>query len=104
MQFPLPEPSYLQRNVLKPLWDKLFTFSRIKEHGICQRVHGNNKRLPQNTLPQAVTEDVWSFLTNYFEENAVVLHGRISGFKNDIRLLSSSDTNERVAGFSKSMR
>ena len=76
-------------------------FRRLKEHyedhGICQRVHGNRKRLPHNTLPQTVTEDVKNLLTNYVEENAVLLPGRIPGFKNDdIRLLSSSDTKMSV--------
>ena len=76
-------------------------FRRLKEHyeeqGLSQRVHGNYKRLPHNTLPQAVTEDVKNFLSNYAEENAVLLPGRIPGFKNDdIRLLSSSETKMNV--------
>ena len=76
-------------------------FRRLKDHyeahGICQRVHGNSKRLPHNTLPQVVAEDVKMFLSNYAEENAVLLPGRIPGFKSDdIRLLSSSDTKMNV--------
>ena len=72
-------------------------FQRLLEHyqnhGISVRVHGNSKRLPHNTLPQAIAEDVKNFLSNYAEENAVLLHGRIPGFKNeDIVLLSSSET------------
>ena len=44
-----------------------------------------------------VNEDVKNFLTNYVEENAVVLPGRIPGFKkDDIRLLSSSETKMNV--------
>ena len=44
-----------------------------------------------------MTEDVKNFLTNYVEENAVLLPGRIPGFKNDdIQLLSSSDTKMSV--------
>lgn len=76
-------------------------FRRLKDHyeenGISLRVHGNCKRLPHNATPQAVNEDVKSFLTNYVEENAVLLPGRIPGFKNDdIKLLSSSDTKMSV--------
>ena len=42
---------------------------------------------------QAVSEDVNNFLTNYVQENTVLLPGRIPGFKNDnIKLLSSRDT------------
>ena len=44
-------------------------------------------------MPQTVNEDVKNFLTNYVEENAVLLPGRIPGFKkDDICLLSPSDT------------
>ena len=76
-------------------------FQRLLEHyqnhGISVRVHGNSKRLPHNTLPQAIAEDVKNFLSNYAEENAVLLQGRIPGFKNeDIVLLSSSETKMHV--------
>ena len=57
------------------------------------RVHGNSKRLPHDTLPQVVAEDVKNFLSNFAEENAILLPWRIPGFKNeDIVLLSSSKT------------
>jgi len=76
-------------------------FRRLKEHyeahGLSQRVHGNYRRLSHNTLPQAVTKDVKNFVTNYTDENAVLLPGRILGFKNnDICLLSSSETKINV--------
>ncbi|XP_068754155.1 uncharacterized protein [Montipora capricornis] len=76
-------------------------FRRLKEHyeqnGLSQRIHGNSKRLPHNTLQQAINEDVKNFLTNYVEENAVLLPERIPGFKkDDIRLLSSSETKMNV--------
>ena len=76
-------------------------FRRLKdhyeEHGISLRVHGNSRKLPHNTLPQAVAKDVKNFLSNYVEENAVLLPGRIPGFKNDdISLLPSSDTKMSV--------
>ena len=101
LQFSLPKPSDLQRNVLEFYGISCSRFRRLKEHyevhGICQRVHGNRKRLPHNTLPQTVTKDVKNFLTNHVEENAVLLPGRIPGLKNDdIRLLSSSDTKMSV--------
>ena len=76
-------------------------FRRLKEHykshGISQRRHGNCNRLPSNTFPQAVVEDVKSFLSNYVKENAILLPGRIPGYKNDdIKLLSSSETKMSV--------
>lgn len=72
-------------------------FRRLKEHyennGLLSRTHGNTKRLPPNTLPHAVVEDVKVFLTNYVEENAISLPGRIPGYKDeDIKLLSCHET------------
>ena len=97
---------YLNRPICKDMFLSLYgisysRFQRLKEHyeehRLSQRVHGNYKRIPHNTLPQAVIEDVKNFLTNYAKENAVLLPGRIPGFKNDdIRLLSSSETRKNV--------
>ena len=72
-------------------------FRRLKEHyqtyGICPRIHGNTKRLPENTLSQVTVEGVRTFLTNYVEENAISLPRRIPGFKSDdIKVLSSSES------------
>jgi len=74
---------------------------RLKEHyeryGIHPRTHGNTKTLPSNTLPQSNTENVHRFLTNYIEENAFVLPGRIPGFKQeDVQVLSPSETKTSV--------
>ena len=68
-----------------------------QNHGISLQTHGNSKRLPHNTLPQAIAEDVKNFLSNYAQENALLLPGRIPGFKDEyIQLLSSSDTKMHV--------
>ena len=60
-------------------------FRRLKEHyednGLSKRTHGNCKRLPPNTLPHALVEDVKVFLANYVEENAISLPGRIPATK-----------------------
>ena len=74
---------------------------RLKEHydkyGIFPRTHCNTKRLPSNTLPQLVTENVHNFLANYVKENAIVLPGRIPGFKsNEVKVLPSSKTKMSV--------
>ena len=76
-------------------------FCRLKEHyeenGISLRVHGNRKRLRHNAVPQSMMEEVKNFLNNFIEENAIILPGRIPGFKNDdIKLLSSSETKMSV--------
>ena len=68
-----------------------------ENHGISLRIHGNSKRLPHNALPVAIAQDVKNFLSNFVDENAVLLPGRIPGFKNeDIQLLSSNETKMHV--------
>lgn len=99
MQLLLPVCSHLQGNVLYGLSDS--RFRRLREHyqthGVCVRIHGNTKRLPENTLSQATIEGVKTFLTNYVEENAISLPGRIPGFKSDeVKVLSSSESKIRV--------
>ena len=97
---------YQSQPICKEMFLNLYGISRSRfqrlvehyqSHGISLRIHGNNKRLPHNTLPLAVAEDVKNFLSNYADENAVLLPGRIPGFKNeDIQLLSASDTKMHV--------
>lgn len=97
---------YQSQPIYKEMFLNLYGISKSRfqrlvdhyqNHGISLRTHGNNKRLPHNTLPQAFAEDVKNFLSNYAHENAVLLPGRIPGFKDkDIQLLSSSDTKVRV--------
>lgn len=96
----------VNRPVCKNMFSHLYgisysRFCRLKEHheehGLAQRVHGNCKKLPHNALPQAVSADIRNFLTNYVEENAVLLNGRIPGFKkDDIHLLLLSETKMNV--------
>lgn len=76
-------------------------FQRLREHyenhGVSLRTHGNTKRLPHNTLSQATIEVVKAFLSNFGEENAISLPGRIPGFKSDeIKVLSLSKTKKSV--------
>ena len=62
---------YLSHPTCKDMFSSLYgiSYSRFRhlkehyeEHGLSQRAHGNCKRLPHNTLPQVVTEDVKKFL------------------------------------------
>ena len=67
----------------------------VKEHylanGLETRVHGNTKRLPHNHSSPETINNVVKFLQNYAEENAILLPGRIPGYKrDDIKLLPSS--------------
>jgi len=67
----------------------------VKEHyianGLETRVHGNRKRMPHNYQSPEAINNVIKFLQNYAEENAILLPGRIPGYKrDDIKLLPSS--------------
>lgn len=67
----------------------------VKEHylsnGLETRVHGNRKRLPHNYISIEAVNKIVKFLQNYTEENAILLPGRIPGYKrDDIKLLPSS--------------
>ncbi len=63
----------------------------IQNHGISPRLHGNLKRLPHNALSFVCVENVIRFLVNYAATNAILLPGRIPGYRStDIKLLPSS--------------
>ena len=63
----------------------------LLENGLVPRVHGNTKRLPANTLSFTDTQRVVQFIVNYAEANAILLPGRIPGYKrSDFQLLQSS--------------
>ena len=76
-------------------------FLRLKEHygkhGITPRIHGHANRVPSNASPHSTVTDVHAFLVNYVEENAIMLPGRIPGYKSDdVKILSSSETKTSV--------
>ena len=61
-----------------------------KAFGLTLRVHGNKGRLPKKTCSFEATKQVSTFISNYAEEHALVLPGRVPGFKRtDVRLLPS---------------
>ena len=69
-------------------------YSNLCEHyrafGLTLRVHGNKGRLPKKTCSFEATKQVSTFISNYAEEHALVLPGRVPGFKRtDVRLLPS---------------
>ena len=67
------------------------------ECGIVQRVHGNTKRLPHNTLSFDGTQRVVAFITFYAEEHAILLPGRVPGYKRaDVQLLPTHTTKKNV--------
>ena len=69
----------------------------IRENGLAPRRHGNLCRLPSNAISYIDTQRVVEFLRSYSEANAILLPGRIPGYKRtDIQLLPSSTTKRLV--------
>ena len=67
--------------------------------GLVPRIHGNTKRLPHNTLGFVVVKNVLRFISNYAEQHAILLPGRIPGYKRDDLQLLPSHTTKRVMQF-----
>ena len=66
--------------------------------GITTRIHGNTKRLPHNAQ-DATYEDITriiKFLSNYAEEQAILLPKRVPGYKRDNFKLLPSSTSKKV--------
>ena len=60
-------------------------------------MHGNSKQLPWHGFTTNELKCIASFLRNYAEENAILLPGRIPGFKRtDLQLLPTNSTNKGV--------
>ena len=67
--------------------------SHYLENGMTPRVHGNTKSLPHNSLPFGIINAAVKFLQNYAEQHAILLPGRIPGYKrDDMKLLPSSSS------------
>lgn len=71
--------------------------THYREHGCKPRVHKNSGRTFQNHLKYEDNISVRNFIGNYAETHAILLPGRIPGFKrDDIKLLPSSETKANV--------
>ena len=58
-------------------------------HGLGVRQHGNLKRLPTNTLPEAIVEYIVTFITNFASAHALPLPGHVPGHKDKVMILPS---------------
>jgi len=64
-----------------------------RKNGLTLRVHGNAKRLPSSVSSAETVEQVVKFIKNTAEEQALLLPGRVPGFKRiDLKLLPSNLT------------
>ena len=71
--------------------------NHCKENGLVPRVHGNTRRLPANSLTFENVQQITTFIQNYAEDHAILLPGRIPGYKRtDLQLLPSSTTKHSV--------
>ena len=64
--------------------------------GLTTRVHGNSRRVPKHALKLDEVKHVVTFLSNYAEKNAILLPGRIPGYKRDDLQLLPSNTTKKV--------
>ena len=61
--------------------------------GLTTRVHGNTKHACKHALKFDEIKNLVTFIGNYAEKHAILLPGRIPGYKKDnIQLLPSSTT------------
>ena len=66
-----------------------------RENGLCPRVR--SKVVPHNTTKLSDIQNVVRFILQYAEDNAILLPGRIPGYKrDDLQLLPSSTTKRQV--------
>ena len=64
-----------------------------RDSGCVLRIHENSKRSPSQTLSFEAAKSVFSYIDNYAETNAMLLPGRVPGYKrDDLKLLPSSET------------
>ena len=69
----------------------------LRENGLVPRVHGNSGRAPKHALTFADVKQVVGFITNYAEDHAILLPGRIPGYKrSNLQLLPCSTTRRSV--------
>ena len=71
--------------------------ARYLSEGLVPRVRGHTGRIPPNSLVREDVERIISFVTQYYETNAILLPGRVPGYKrDDIQILPSTTTKRAV--------
>lgn len=65
--------------------------------GLVPRVHGNTGRAPAHALVMGDVRNIITFVAQYAEANAILLPGRVPGYKrDDIEILPSSTTKKSI--------
>ena len=65
--------------------------------GLTTRIHGNVRRVPKHALKLHEVKNLVTFLSNFAEKNAILLPGRIPGYKHDDLQLLPSNTTKKVS-------
>ena len=76
--------------------------AHLLSNGLTVHIHGNKGKLPHNVTSYASIRHIAQFITNFTEQHAMILPGRIPGYKrDDIKILPSSITKKvyRIVGF-----
>ena len=67
------------------------------ENGLEPIIHGNSFHLPHHAFNTADLKNTTSFINNYAEANAILLPGRIPGYKScDLQLLPTHSTKRSI--------
>ena len=80
--------------------------AHILANGLTSRVHGNTRRLPVHALSLDDRQNIVQYIRNYAEVNAILLPGRVPGYKcDDVQLLPAATTKRQVwTMFTESLR
>ena len=66
-------------------------------HGVQERLHGNTNQLPHHGFTTQELKCIVTFIKNYAEQHAILLPGRIPGYKRtDLQLLPTYTTKREV--------
>ena len=73
------------------------TYSTVLANRLTSRVHGNTRRLPAHALSLDDRHNIVQYIRNYAEVNAILLPGRVPGYKHDdVQLLPAAATKRQV--------
>lgn len=71
--------------------------AHLLSNGLAVRTHKNTGKIPHNVTSYASIRYIVQFITNFAEQHAILLPGRIPGYKRDDLKLLPSSTSKRVS-------
>ena len=71
--------------------------AHLLQNGLTSRVHGNTRRLPAHALSLGDRQQMMQFVSNCAETHAILLPGRVPGYKrDDVQFVPASTTKRQV--------